>query len=46
MTDPTFFHGHAAAIHTNLKIEGKLQHQVIGQFGILHPTVLKNFDLW
>ena len=45
MADPTFFQGHAAAIYTNLKVDGKLKQQVIGQFGILHPTVLKKFDL-
>ncbi|KAI9692276.1 MAG: phenylalanine--tRNA ligase subunit beta [Bathelium mastoideum] len=39
--DPTFFPGHAASV--NLKLGGK-QH-VIGVFGMLHPTVLKNFDL-
>ncbi|MCJ1255358.1 phenylalanine--tRNA ligase subunit beta [Lignoscripta atroalba] len=39
--DPTFFPGHAAAIH--LKIGG--MEKVIGVFGILHPTVLDNFDL-
>ncbi len=39
--DPTFFPGHAAAIH--LRIEGK--EHVIGSFGILHPTVLEKFEL-
>ncbi|KAL9095143.1 MAG: hypothetical protein Q9165_002746 [Trypethelium subeluteriae] len=39
--DPTFFPGHAASI--NLKLEGK--RHILGVFGILHPTVLKNFDL-
>lgn len=41
VTDPTFFPGHAAAIH--VRIEGK--EQVIGVFGILHPTVLEKFEL-
>ena len=41
MTDPTFFEGHSAAIH--VKFDGT-QH-VIGVFGILHPTVLDNYDL-
>jgi len=40
-TDPTYFAGHAASV--NLRIEGK-QH-VLGQIGILHPSVLKNFEL-
>ncbi|KAL9103439.1 MAG: hypothetical protein Q9163_001502 [Psora crenata] len=39
--DPTFFPGHAASIH--LSIGGR--EQVIGVLGILHPTVLQNFDL-
>ncbi|KAL8967565.1 MAG: hypothetical protein Q9183_002859 [Haloplaca sp. 2 TL-2023] len=39
--DPTFFPGHAAAIH--VRIAGK--EQVIGVFGILHPTVLEKFEL-
>ena len=39
--DPTFFPGHAAAIH--VKIGGK--EAVIGVFGILHPTVLEKFEL-
>ncbi|KAL8759289.1 MAG: hypothetical protein Q9184_003674 [Pyrenodesmia sp. 2 TL-2023] len=39
--DPTYFPGHAAAIH--LRIAGK--EQVIGVFGILHPTVLEKFEL-
>lgn len=41
MTEPTFFKGHAAAIY--LKIGDKPQK--IGSFGMLHPTVLKNFEL-
>ena len=39
--DPTFFSGHSAAIY--LKVGDKPQR--IGTFGILHPTVLKNFEL-
>ncbi|EOD44878.1 Phenylalanyl-tRNA synthetase class IIc beta subunit archae/euk cytosolic [Neofusicoccum parvum] len=39
--DPTFFKGHAASI--NLRLDGKTH--VIGTFGILHPTVLKNYEL-
>ena len=39
--DRTFLPGHAAAIH--LRLGGK--ERVIGVFGILHPTVLKKFDL-
>jgi phenylalanyl-tRNA synthetase beta chain len=39
--EPTFFPGHAAAIY--LRLNGN---QVrIGEFGILHPTVLDKFDL-
>jgi len=45
LDDPTFFPGKAASIHANLKIDGKAQHQIIGHFGVLHPTVLKNYDL-
>lgn len=40
-TDPTFFKGHAASI--KLRLDGKTQ--TIGVFGILHPTVLKNYEL-
>lgn len=39
--DATFFAGHAAAII--IDIDGKT-HEV-GKFGILHPTVLKNYEL-
>ena len=39
--DPTFFPGHAAAIH--VKFAGK--EHVVGVFGILHPTVLDNYEL-
>lgn len=39
--DPTFFPGHAAAIH--VRIGGK--EHVIGAFGVLHPTVLEKFEL-
>jgi phenylalanyl-tRNA synthetase beta chain len=41
INEPTFFAGHAAAIY--LRLDGK---QVrVGEFGILHPTVLEKFDL-
>ena len=39
--DPTFFAGHAAAIH--VRVAGKKS--IVGTFGILHPTVLENFEL-
>ncbi|KAF2172069.1 hypothetical protein M409DRAFT_17311 [Zasmidium cellare ATCC 36951] len=39
--DPTYLAGHSAAIF--LHLDGKPQR--IGTFGILHPTVLKRFDL-
>lgn len=39
--EPTFFQGRAAAIY--LRLEGKVQR--IGEFGVLHPTVLEKFDL-
>ncbi|ROW14338.1 hypothetical protein VPNG_03920 [Cytospora leucostoma] len=39
--EPTFFHGHAAAIY--LRLGGKTQQ--IGQFGILHPSVLEAFEI-
>ncbi|KAF1816574.1 phenylalanyl-tRNA synthetase [Eremomyces bilateralis CBS 781.70] len=38
---PTFFVGHAASVV--VRQDG--QKQVVGHFGILHPTVLKNFEL-
>ncbi|KAF3405305.1 Phenylalanine-tRNA ligase beta subunit [Talaromyces pinophilus] len=41
LDDPTYFPGHAASIHVN--IGGK--EQIIGTFGILHPTVLENYEL-
>ena len=37
----TFFPGHAASVH--VKVGG--QEQVIGVFGIVHPTVLDKFEL-
>lgn len=39
--DPTFLPRHAAQIH--LRMGGK--EQVIGVFGILHPSVLEKFEL-
>ncbi|RFU26814.1 hypothetical protein B7463_g9515, partial [Scytalidium lignicola] len=39
--EPTFFPGHAAAIF--LRLDGKAVR--IGEFGILHPTVLEKFEL-
>ncbi|PVH86884.1 phenylalanyl-tRNA synthetase [Cadophora sp. DSE1049] len=39
--EPTFFAGHAAAIY--LRVDGKAER--IGEFGILHPTVLDKFEL-
>ncbi|KAK2630172.1 hypothetical protein QTJ16_000992 [Diplocarpon rosae] len=39
--EPTFFPGHAAAIY--LRLNGKAER--IGEFGILHPTVLDKFEL-
>ncbi|KAF9871674.1 phenylalanyl-tRNA synthetase [Colletotrichum karsti] len=41
INEDTFFPGHAAAIY--LRLGGKEQR--IGEFGILHPTVLEKFDL-
>ncbi|CAG9996607.1 unnamed protein product [Clonostachys byssicola] len=41
LKEDTYFHGHAAAVH--LRLNGKEQR--IGEFGILHPSVLENFDL-
>lgn len=41
ITDPTFFAGHSAAIY--VKIGDKPQR--VGTFGVMHPTVLKNFEL-
>lgn len=39
--EPTFFEGRGAAIY--LRIGGKIKR--IGELGVLHPTVLQNFDL-
>jgi len=39
--EPTFFAGHGAAIY--LRLSGKTVR--IGEFGILHPTVLEKFEL-
>lgn len=39
--EATFFAGHAAAIY--LRVDGKAER--IGEFGILHPTVLDKFEL-
>ncbi|ROT40348.1 phenylalanyl-tRNA synthetase [Sodiomyces alkalinus F11] len=39
--EPTFFAGHAAGVF--LRLDGKEVR--IGEFGILHPTVLEKFDL-
>jgi len=41
LDEATFFHGHAASIH--LRLNGKEQR--IGEFGILHPSVLEKFDI-
>jgi phenylalanyl-tRNA synthetase beta chain len=41
LNEPTFFEGHAAAVY--LRQGGKEQR--VGEFGILHPTVLEKFDL-
>ncbi|KAF5969590.1 phenylalanyl-tRNA synthetase, beta subunit [Fusarium bulbicola] len=41
LDDATFFAGHAASVY--LRLGGKEKH--IGEFGILHPTVLEKFDL-
>ncbi|KAI9167368.1 Phenylalanine--tRNA ligase beta subunit [Paramyrothecium foliicola] len=41
LNEDTFFPGHAAAVY--LRLGGKEQR--IGEFGILHPTVLEKFDL-
>lgn len=42
LADSTYLAGHAAAIY--LQLAGAKPRQ-IGTFGILHPTVLKHFDL-
>ncbi|KAF9895379.1 phenylalanine--tRNA ligase subunit beta [Aspergillus nanangensis] len=41
LDEPTYFPGHAASIH--LRVAGK--EHIIGAFGILHPTVLENYEL-
>ena len=42
IADPTFFPGHAASIHLQLPTASS---QVIGTFGILHPSVLDKFEI-
>lgn len=42
VSDPTYLTGHSAAIY--LRLAGT-EAQRIGTFGILHPLVLKNFEL-
>lgn len=41
INEPTFFPGHAAAIY--VRLNGKAAR--VGEFGILHPTVLEKFEL-
>ncbi|CEL09132.1 Putative Phenylalanyl-tRNA synthetase [Aspergillus calidoustus] len=41
LDDPTYFPGHAASVH--VRIGGK--DVIIGSFGILHPTVLENYEM-
>ncbi|CAG8092188.1 unnamed protein product [Penicillium salamii] len=41
LIESTYFPGHAGSIH--VRIGGK--DQVIGSFGVLHPTVLENYEL-
>ncbi|KAL2826860.1 hypothetical protein BDW59DRAFT_144844 [Aspergillus cavernicola] len=41
LTDPTYFPGHGASVH--VRIGGK--DHIIGTFGILHPTVLENYEM-
>lgn len=40
-TDPTFLEGHAATV--NVRLDG--EHKRVGMFGIMHPSVLKNYEL-
>jgi len=42
LDDATYFQGHAAAIH--VQMDGKVYKRV-GEFGVLHPTVLKAYEL-
>ncbi|KAL3495434.1 hypothetical protein BJX62DRAFT_185184 [Aspergillus germanicus] len=41
LDNPTYFPGHAASVH--VRIGGK--DITIGSFGILHPTVLENYEM-
>jgi len=41
INEPTFFPGRAAAIY--VRLGGKVQR--IGEFGVLHPSVLEKFDI-
>jgi phenylalanyl-tRNA synthetase beta chain len=41
-TDPSYLSGHAAAVFLQLADQ---EPQQIGSFGVMHPTVLKNFEL-
>ena len=41
-TDPSYLPGHAAAVFLQLADQKPVQ---IGSFGVMHPLVLKNFEL-
>jgi phenylalanyl-tRNA synthetase beta subunit len=43
--DKTFFKGRAASIHANIKTADGVKQLVVGEFGILHPSVLKHFEI-
>ena len=42
LEDPTYFHGHAASVH--IQMADGSEH-VVGQLGIIHPSVNKAFEL-
>ena len=50
LEDPTYFHGHAASIHVQITTpvpngKPRVEKHVVGQLGIIHPTVNKAFEL-
>ena len=46
LLESTYFPGRSADIHLRyMTEEGVRKEEVIGSFGVLHPTVLNNFEL-
>jgi len=45
LDNPTYFSGRAATIHLRRMASGGTEELEIGQFGVLHPSVLEAFDI-